>query len=321
MGFDIISIGAPLVEIMRKDIDCDFSRPGTFLGPFPSGDTPIFINAAAKLGNKCGFIGVVGKDGFGNCFINKLSNSGVDISQIKCADNATTAVTFIAYFHDGSRRFLYHLHNAAAGLLSPDDVDQAYFKDAKWVHITGFALSSSLSSRKAVLKILEVIPDTTKVSFDPNIRKEALGADELRKIAAPVLERACIVLPSAQEGRDFMNVGSDGEACRLLQKKDKLVVQKLGDKGCKIYHNEDTLEIPAFKVDAVDPTGAGDTFCAAFLTGLIRGWPMYDTGLFANAAAALSTTKWGPMEGAPTIEEVFDLITSQKKANKAGRKS
>lgn len=313
MNFDIVSIGALLVEIMRKELDQDFNLSADFAGPFPSGDTPIFINAAAKLGNRCGFIGVVGNDGFGRCVVDRLKENSIDISCIRYAEGVSTAVTFVAYFKDGSRKFLYHLHNAATGLLCCDDVKAEYFAGAKWVHLTGFALSGSESSRKAVLKILDIVPESTKISFDPNIRTEALGITELRKLAGPVIERACLILPSSNEAKAIMNTDSDEEACEMLQRKGKLVAQKSGSSGCKIYSDSGVIHVPPFAVEEVDPTGAGDTFCAAFITGLIEGKPLYETGLFANAAAALSITRKGPMEGAPSREEVELFIKSRSK--------
>lgn len=311
MNFDIVSIGALLVEIMRKDLDKDFNQAAEFIGPFPSGDTPIFINAAAKLGNKCGFIGVVGNDGFGQCVVDRLKENGVDTSCIRAENAASTAVTFVSYFRDGSRKFLYHVHDSAAAMLCCDDVKKEYFTGAKWVHLTGFALSGSESSRKAALKILDLIPEETKVSFDPNIRTEALGVDELRKVAEAVLERACLVLPSSDEAMHIMKAESNEEACEMLRKKGKLVVRKMGGSGCRIYAESGVIDVPPFHVEEVDPTGAGDTFCAAFLTGLIEGKSLYDAGLFANAAAALSITKRGPMEGAPSREEIEALIGSK----------
>ena len=122
MRYDIVSLGALLVEIMRKELDKPLCEPASFIGPYASGDSPIFIDAAAKLGNKCCFIGVVGKDDFGKCVVEKLRVDGVDISHIRTVDNKRTAVTFVAYFQDGSRQFLYHVTDAAAGLLAPEDI-------------------------------------------------------------------------------------------------------------------------------------------------------------------------------------------------------
>jgi tagatose kinase len=201
--------------------------------------------------------------------------------------------------------------NAAAGLFCPEDVDPKYFRDVKWVHLTGFSLSGSKSSREAALKVLEVIPTATRVSFDPNIRKEALGVEALRKVAAPVLERASLVMPSGSEAREIMGTGTDEEACRRLQSMGKVVASKLGKAGCRIYSDQGEIDVPSFEVAEVDPTGAGDTFCAGFLTGLLRGRSLGECGRIANAAAALSITKKGPMEGAATMAEVEQLIRSR----------
>jgi sugar/nucleoside kinase (ribokinase family) len=62
--------------------------------------------------------------------------------------------------------------------------------------------------------------------------------------------------------------------------------------------------VAGFSVEEIDPTGAGDCFSAAFIAGLESGWPLEKVGSFANAAGALAVTKMGPMEGAPTREEV-----------------
>lgn len=313
MQFDVVSIGALLVEIMRKELDQDFDQSGDFAGPFPSGDTPIFINAASKLGLKCGFIGTVGKDGFGKCVIERLKQSGVDTSCVRTVDGISTAVTFVAYFKDGSRKFLYHLHNAAAALLSPEDVQAEYLKNTKWIHLSGFALSGSESSRKAALKMLDIISDDVKVSFDPNIRVEALGVVELKKIVQPIIERACLFLPSSNEAMQILGLETNEQACELLAGRGKIVARKRGSKGCRIYAGNQKIDVPSFEIEEVDPTGAGDTFCAAFIKGLIKGWPLYDIGLYANAAAALSITKKGPMEGAPDSGEVEQFINSYNK--------
>ena len=65
LNLDIITIGPLVVEIIRKGLDREFYEPAEFQGPYPSGDTPIFINAAARLGMKTGMIGSVGDDDFG----------------------------------------------------------------------------------------------------------------------------------------------------------------------------------------------------------------------------------------------------------------
>jgi sugar/nucleoside kinase (ribokinase family) len=85
MNLDILTMGPLLVEIIRTEKGLPLGESGYFAGPFPSGDTPIFIDAAAKMGRKCGFVGVVGDDDFGRCATERLSHDGVDISFVRTA--------------------------------------------------------------------------------------------------------------------------------------------------------------------------------------------------------------------------------------------
>jgi sugar/nucleoside kinase (ribokinase family) len=235
--------------------------------------------------------------------VDKLKNDGVDVSHIRMVDHKTTAVTFVAYFSDGSRRFLYHVTESAAGLLGPEDIKPETFTDIKWLHVTGFALSGSKSAERAIHKAMDLIKDEVRVSFDPNIRPEILSVDEIRKLCGRAIERAELILPSAAEAQMLTGAPSDDEGCRVWQNQGKLVVQKNGTEGCRIYSEDGVTDVPTFKVDEIDPTGAGDAFCAAFLTGLMEGKSLYETGRFANAVGALSVRKMGPMEGIPTRQE------------------
>ena len=81
---EIISIGNMLVEGMRTGLDMPLDEPGTFAGPCPSGDTPIYADTAARLGHRSGFIGVIGNDDFGKCMLERFQRShpvGVDFFQ------------------------------------------------------------------------------------------------------------------------------------------------------------------------------------------------------------------------------------------------
>ncbi len=70
-------------------------------------------------------------------------------------------------------------------------------------------------------------------------------------------------------------------------------------------------DVPSFQVEEVDPTGAGDTFCGAFLTALTEGMSLAECARFANAAGAMSVRKQGPMEGAPSRAELDAFLLAQ----------
>lgn len=305
---EVISIGNMLVEVMRINLDEPLYMPGTFVGPFPSGDTPIYIDTVARLGHRAGFIGAVGNDDFGRCLLERFTRDGVDFSCGRVLDGYTTGVAFVAYFSDGSRKFIYHWRHAAAGQLAPDYIQPEYFREARWLHLTGCNLAVCDSAREACLRAMDCLPTGARVSFDPNIRPEVLSIEEIRELCAPVIKRADVILPSMGEARMFTGAANDEEGCRIWARAGKLVVLKQGARGCHIFHREGDLHVPAFTVEEVDPTGAGDSFCAAITVALLEGMELAEAGRFANAVGAMAVTRRGPMEGVPTRSQVTAFL-------------
>jgi sugar/nucleoside kinase (ribokinase family) len=311
MKIEVVSLGELLVEIMRKELDKPLYAPADFVGPFPSGAPAIFIDAIARLGHSAGFVGAIGNDDFGKCILDRFKRDGVDSKHVKVMNNQTTAVAFVMYNSDGSRKFLYHIPYAAAGHLSPDDVDSDYFRSAKFLHLMGSSLSVNESSREACYKAIRLIKDGGgKVTFDPNLRPELLSIEKIREICQPVLQVCDVVMPSGDESRMLAGIeGSADDACKeLLQHGPSIVALKQGEKGSVIYTRNDKIVVPSFKVQEIDPTGAGDCFGAGFIYGLLEGWELEKTARFANAVGAMATTKKGPMEGAPTLEQVLEFM-------------
>ena len=212
MSPQVIALGELLVEVMRTDVDQPLSQPGEFVGPFPSGAPAIFIDAVARLGASAGFIGVIGgggdadgsgdasADDFGQCVLSRLRDDGVDTTHVRIAPGYTTGIAFVAYRSDGSRNFLFHLPQAAASLLNPEDVDVNYVAGAEFLHVTGSALSIGESARQACYKAIRACKAAGgRVSFDPNIRPELLGVDRVREICQPLLDQCDLLLPSGLE--------------------------------------------------------------------------------------------------------------------------
>jgi tagatose kinase len=301
---EVISMGNMLVEIMRIQLDEPLNQAGTFSGPYPSGDTPIYIDSVARLGHPAGFIGAVGKDDFGRCLLDRFAQDGVDFSCGKELPDQTTGVAFVAYFKDGSRKFIFHMRYSAAGKLAPAYLQADYLQHAKWLHITGCNLAMSESSMHACYQAMQMLSPAAHVSFDPNIRPELLSVAEVRQLCQPVIQRADFIFPSLGEAAMLTGAANDEAGIQEWLAQGKSVVLKMGAHGSRIYHRGEVIETPAFAVPEVDPTGAGDSFGAAFTVAMLEGMPLAAAGRFANAVGALAVTKKGPMEGAPTRDEV-----------------
>jgi sugar/nucleoside kinase (ribokinase family) len=325
----IIALGELLVEVMRPGVDQPLSRPGEFVGPYPSGAPAIFIDAAARLGASTGFIGVVGAaadgadseaDPFGRCVLDRLRDDGVDTTFVRAAPGNTTGTAFVAYRSDGSRTFCFHLPHSAAALLGPDDVDVAYFSDVRFLHVTGSALSISESARQACYKAVRLCKAAGgRISFDPNLRPELIGIDRVRQICQPLLDHCDLLLPSGPEaamlagqpaGDAATDQAAENACLALLERGVPLIALKRGAQGSTVFtatqRPGQTLRIDALplSVAEVDPTGAGDCYGAAFVVGLLEGMDLPAAARFANVVGALAVTVQGPMEGAPWRRDV-----------------
>lgn len=307
----IVSMGELLVEIMREKIDEPLAVKGTFVGPFASGAPAIFIDAVARLGLPCGFIGSVGRDDFGKLIVNRLKEDAVDTTYIQSLDNYTTGVAFVTYYSDGTRQFIYHISQAASGRIGEAQLDRDYLSGISYLHLMGSTLSINDSWRRLCYRAVEIVKNSGgKTSFDPNLRPELLPVEKIREICQPILSSCEIILPSGEEVRMLTGIEDIDRACRkLLECGPEIVALKLGEEGSCIYTREDKLKVPSFPVNEVDPTGAGDCFDAAFIVGLLKGWSIKRVANFANAVGALAVVKRGPMEGAPYLREVEKMIS------------
>ena len=307
---DVMTIGECLVEIMRDKRDVPHSVPGTYLGPYPSGAPAIFADACARLGLRSGIIGAVGRDDFGKLLVERLRGDGVEVSRLKVLDDRTTGVAFVTYFSTGSRQFIFHIKHAAAGQIYPEDVDPEYVRRFKLLHIMGSSLSINDNCREACYKAVEIAKRSgMTITFDPNLRPELLDVSTIRSICKPVLEAAKVVLPSGVEAEALTGVSDPVKAGRkLLEHGPELAVIKLGEKGSIAVTRDGVVEASAIRVREVDPTGAGDVYDAAFVLGLLEGWPLNKILSFANAAGAIKVTRFGPMEGPLSRGEVEELL-------------
>ncbi len=310
---EIITVGEVLVEIMRPAVEQPLDRVGTFNGPFPSGAPAIFAVAAARLGLDTGFIGSVGEDAFGRLMRSCFSHEGVDASQLQTPSGHSTGAAFVAYEPDGSREFVFHIRHAAAGQLLADLIQETYFEDVKWLHISGSTIFLNANSRVACQRALDLtLTRGGRVSLDPNLRPELMPLDQAKVALDPFLKAADLILPTAAEIHGITGKTNEERAVEVLGIKDNAVVAlKKGPLGCAIYHAGRWFGVSGFSVEEVDPTGAGDCFSAAFIAGLEAGWSLERVGRYANAAGALAVTKLGPMSGAPTRGQVDALIREQ----------
>lgn len=309
----IVTVGEALVEIMRVERNRPLDRADLFSGPYPSGAPAILASCAARLGASVGFVGTVGNDAFGACIRDRLLADGTDCSALAVHPDRLTAIAFVAYRGDGSRAFVFHLAHAAAAQVTMAQVPPGYLASTRYLHVMGSSLSAGDAMRETCYALVEAVHGAGGVvSLDPNLRPELLPETLIREVCEPVLRRARIVFPSGAELAALTGSPTAEEGVRrLLERGVEIVALKRGELGSTLYTAQETWQIPAYRVEEVDPTGAGDCYDAAFLVGLSEGWPPAKAGLFANAVGALATTRLGPMEGTFGRAEVLRFMAEQ----------
>jgi sugar/nucleoside kinase (ribokinase family) len=294
----IWTMGEILVEIMRPQPGLGLYSPAPFLGPFPSGAPAIFIDTAARLGHGAGIIGGVGADDFGRGTVDRLAADGVDCRLVRSFEGRATAVAFVSYFDDGSRQFIYHIDGTPA--VWADSSGAALIEDAAFFHVMGCSLMANDDFRGHIFAVAEALAaQGARISFDPNIRPELLGRRSLDEVVGPILRRAHVLLPGTA---DLAMLGgqstTEANVAALFDTTPlAIVVVKQGRQGCTIYTRAGAEAVPAYPVNEVDPTGAGDCFDAGFLCGLLEGKSLRECAQIAAAAGALNAGAFGPMEG------------------------
>ena len=297
-------MGEMIVEIMRDKVDQPLDKAGVFLGPYPSGAPAIFIDTAARLGQGAGIISGVGCDDFGKNLLDRLNADGVDTSLVLQDPTCSTGCAFVMYYSDGERKFIFHIGNTpAAKAKAPDEVPESDF-----FHVMGCSLMASDEFGAEIVKTAEKFrAKGAKISFDPNIRPELMGgADNAKKI----LEMTSVFLPGVAELKMMAGCDTVEESVKKCFENPvlEIIALKRGSKGCTIYTRDESFDFGIYPIVPVDATGAGDSFDAAFLCGLVDGKPMMDCIRQATSAASLNTAAFGPMEGKINPETVAKLI-------------
>lgn len=310
---DIITVGEILVEVMAKRVGQTFEESGIYEGPFPSGAPAIFIDQAAKCGSSTRIISAVGNDGFGRMNIKRLERDGVDTSAIHMIDQRSTGVAFVTYRENGDRDFLFHMANAACGEIDETFISENDFRRCRYFHIMGSSIFNDQMYRTIEKGIELAQQNQSKITFDPNVRKEILNDKEKKGKLVDILHRAHIILAGEDELFYLMDVEQEEERVQhLLNRQAEMVVIKRGSKGSTLFTKKHRVDVPAFPVQEVDPTGAGDCFGGTFVSCLNQGIDSGEAVRLSTLAGAFAVTKKGPMEGNTTLEELRSFMLSMK---------
>ncbi len=242
--------------------------------------------ALAKLEVKTRLIGLIGKDWFGKFLLEKLKEFRVD-SKVKQAERGKTGISFGISFKDGKRSLI--TFRGTNSLLSLKDFKLEAL-GGKIFLLGGYNLLRSLE--KDAGKILKFVKEKGMLTcLEPDLKS---GVNCNLRMFKKNLKLVDFFLPDFEEGKILTKEKDEAKiAKKILRFGCKHVVLKLDKKGCLIANKKESFRIRAFKVKAVNPTGAGDFFNAGFIYGLLKYKSLKKAGILGNIAGAFAVTKFG----------------------------
>lgn len=303
--YDVITIGEAMVTFNPGS-----TGPMKFVNTFEKKIGGAELNLAigcARLGLKAGWISRLGNDEFGRYIQTFTRGEGIDVSQVELVDGYPTSLNFKEIMEDGSVRTFYYRDKSPTLTMTPDDLDEEYFKQAKILHLTGIYPAIAPGNIAIMDQAIALAKKHgLKISFDPNIRLRMWTKDEARAALSRILPDVDILLAGDEE-MDIIIGESDPKA--IIEKVKDLGISyiaiKQGEKGSVGYHNGEIIEAASVKAaKVVDTVGAGDGFNAGVLYGITKGWPLEKTMNFANTIGSMVVGVKGDNEGLPYYEDV-----------------
>lgn len=313
--YDVIALGELLIDFTMNGQ----SEQGNNMFEACPGGAPCNVLALLnKMGKKTAFIGKVGKDQFGALLRDTITEAGIDASNLMADENVNTTLAFVHTFPDGDREFSFYRNPGADMMLTADEVNPEVVKDTKVFHFGTLSMTHE-GVREATKKAVETAKaNGCLVSFDPNLRPPLWSSLDLAKEQMEYGFGKCDILKISDNEIQFVSGKEDyDEGIAYLQETYNipLILLTMGKDGSRAYYKGMRVERPGFSVKAIETTGAGDTFCGSSLNYLVdhdfenlTEEQLGEMLTFANAAAALVTTKKGAIKAMPVKEEVLELI-------------
>lgn len=313
--FDVVALGELLIDFTENGIS---SQGNPIFEANPGGAPCNVLAMLQKLGKKTAFIGKVGSDMFGSQLTETVKAAGIDVTGLVSDKSVSTTMAFVHTLPDGDREFSFVRDPGADMMLRKCEIDEEIIKSAKIFHF-GTLSSTHEGVREATRYGVDIAKESgALISFDPNLRPPLWDSlDNAKKEIEYGLSK-CDILKISDNEIEFMTGSTDyDKAVRELMEKYniKLAFATLGKNGSRAYFGDMQAEFGGFDVDTIETTGAGDTFCGSALNFILEHDinaltenDLKELLAFANAAAAIITTRRGALKVMPEKKEILELI-------------
>jgi sugar/nucleoside kinase (ribokinase family) len=306
---DVLCVGQLAADILVRPVDrVDYGVDTKRVEGIDIKNGGDCLNVAlglAKLGGSVGFAGLVGEDQLGDYLRHVIEEAGIDARGLSRTRDARTCSCLVLINSQGERTFFYYggANDLFSGQLAPSLLEEAAI-----VHVGGTYLLPRFDGDGAARLFAAARAQGKLTSMD--VTWDTTG--RWLSVIEPCLPHLSLFMPSIHEAEKIAGTSDPREIAGFLQARGvRTVVVKLGERGCYVKPlQEPGFMVPAVPTQVVDTTGAGDSFVAGFLTGLLRKWDLKKSAAFACAVAALNIRKVGATAGIPTFDEARDFMES-----------
>lgn len=315
MNYDVTALGELLIDLTQNGMS---EQGNPILEANPGGAPCNVLACLSKMGHKTAFIGKVGKDGFGEQLTAGLKETGIDTTGLMYDESVHTTLAVVHTYADGDRDFSFYRNPGADMMLKAEEVNEEIIKNSKIFHFGSLSMTDE-PCRSAHLHALKVAEEAGILrSYDPNLRPPLWPSLDVAKENILALMSHCDILKISDNEIQWLSGMEDydeGIAWLRSQFDIPLIFLTLGKDGSRAYCGDVRTEQAGFKMNTIETTGAGDTFFGSVLHHILTlGWKPYtkeelDEMLrFANAAAAIVTTRRGALRVMPTAEEIEAVL-------------
>ena len=301
-NIDIVCMGEAMVEFTRMNRSKGEALYVRGLG----GDTSNCAISAARQGVKVAYLSAVGDDQFGKIAIDTWLTEGIDVSQVFVDPNSPTGIYFIDPVPKG-RNFTYYRTGSAASRMSSISSSQTILSRTAILHLSAITQAISIAPNEPSFEAIDIVKKSGgRVSYDTNLRLNLWGLEEARRVINKTLTQADILLPSLDEAQILTGLDNKEDILNFyLQFEPEILALKCGSEGAIVIFEGRKEYIPALNVNAIDTSGAGDTFAGAFLAQIIQGESPFEAARFAVVASGISVQGYGAMAPIPNRKQVL----------------
>ncbi|WP_400163313.1 5-dehydro-2-deoxygluconokinase [Brevibacillus sp. TJ4] len=313
---DLIAIGRLCIDLNANETNRPMEETMTFT-KYVGGSPANIAIGLSRLGMKTGFIGRVADDQMGRFITRYLHQNGIDTTGV--ITDRTGSVTGLAFTEIKSPEecsILMYRDNVADLKLAPTDIAESYILQAKAILLSGTALAKSPSREAAFLALEYARRHGVTVIFDIDYRPYTWTSPEETAIYYNLAAEKCDVIFGTREEFDLMesfDAIAEPDDQRTAEKwfrcHAKLVLIKHGKEGSFAYTREgERLRGSVFPAKVVKTFGAGDSYAAAVIYGLMQGWELSRCLEYGAAAAAIVISSHSCSDAMPTVAEIERVI-------------